>query len=46
MQLEVDGVRRAIAFPMASAAPEAKSDHPASDMGVTKRGLRGVALVS
>jgi hypothetical protein len=41
MQLEADGVRRAIAFPMASAAPEAKSDHPASDMGVIQTRIAG-----
>ena len=34
MQLQADGVRLAIASPMASAASEARSDHPASAMPV------------
>jgi len=41
MQLESDGIRRAIAIPMGSGDPQAKSDRPASAMRViATRGIR------
>ena len=41
MRLEAGAIRRVIAFPMASADPQAKSDRPASAMRViATRGIR------
>ena len=41
MQLEAGAIRRVIAFPMASADPQAKSDRPAAaDARIATRGTR------
>ena len=45
MQLEAGGIRRALAFPMASADPSARSDRPASAMRViATRGMQSPGL--